>query len=155
MENATKALIIAGAILVSILIISIGIVIVNAGMGVQDVATGKMDAQAIQAFNATFINYSGEQRGSSVKTLLQAIIANNAANKDTQVTVSGSFGTDPNTVMATVKATSRYTVIITTDPSSGLVTNAEIVQSSGAGTSGTSTGTGTSGTGTGTGTTNP
>lgn len=139
MENATKALIIAGAILVSILIISIGIVIVNAGMGVQDVATGKMDAQAIQAFNSTFINYGGEQRGSSVRTLLQAIIANNAANPDTQVTVSG-LGTDPNTVMSAVKPSSRYTVTIKTDPSSGLVNNVDIAQSTGA-TTGTGTGT--------------
>lgn len=134
MENATKALIIAGAILVSILIISIGIVIVNAGMGVQDVATGKMDAQAIQAFNSTFINYGGEQRGTSVRTLLQAIIANNAANKDTQVTISG-LGTDPNTVMSEVRSSSRYTVTITTDPSSGLVSNIDIAQSTGSGTS--------------------
>lgn len=134
MENATKALIIAGAILVSILIISIGIVIVNAGKEVEGVATGKMEAQAVQAFNATFMDYAGEQRGSSVRTLLQAIVANNATNPDTQVTISG-LGTEPNTVMSSLKSTTRYTVNIQTDPKTGLVNNIEIIQSSGAGTS--------------------
>ncbi len=141
MENATKALIIAGAILVSILIISIGIVIVNAGKEVEGVAQGEMEAQAIQAFNAPFMNYAGEQRGSSVNTLLQKIIANNASNPDKQVTISG-LGTDPNTVIALIKSTTRYTVNIKTDPKTGLVNNIEIAQSSGAGT-GTSSGTGT------------
>ena len=39
MENASKALIIAGAILISILLISIGIMLINSGREVTDTGT--------------------------------------------------------------------------------------------------------------------
>ena len=39
MENATKALIIAGAVLIAILLISIGILLINNNKGITDSAT--------------------------------------------------------------------------------------------------------------------
>ena len=49
MENASKALIIAGAILLSILIISLGIMIFRQASGVVD--SNAMDEVAVSAFN--------------------------------------------------------------------------------------------------------
>ena len=43
MENASKALIIAGAILISIILISIGIMVIQAGNSVVSDAEDKMD----------------------------------------------------------------------------------------------------------------
>ena len=52
MENASKALIIAGAILISILLISLGIVIYNSA---KDAAsTDQMDDFQVSAFNSKF-----------------------------------------------------------------------------------------------------
>ena len=79
MENASKALIIAGAILLSILLISLGIMIFSQA---QDTVTnsGMSDAE-ISAFNNRFIKYEGTRKGSVVKTLIQEVIASNA-NED-------------------------------------------------------------------------
>ena len=55
MENASKALIIAGAILISILLISLGIVIYNSA---KDAAsTDQMDDFQVSAFNSKFTQY--------------------------------------------------------------------------------------------------
>lgn len=79
MENAAKALIIAGSILVSILIVSLGVIIYQ---NVADVAknSGKLDAQEIAAHNGPFEGYFGTgESGSNVKALLQSVKANNNA----------------------------------------------------------------------------
>lgn len=49
MENASKALIIAGAILISILLISAGILIFNSGSGISDDSEATGDAMALAA----------------------------------------------------------------------------------------------------------
>ena len=80
MENASKALIIAGAILLSILIIALGIFVFNAAKGA--VNTDQLDATEIQAFNEPIIQYEGRQMGSQVKSLLGTLITNAGNNKD-------------------------------------------------------------------------
>ena len=78
MENASKALIIAGAILLSILIIALGVYIFN--MAKSSVNTDTLDSLDISTFNSQFTQYEGDQLGSSVKSLLTAIIASNNTN---------------------------------------------------------------------------
>ena len=70
MENASKALLIAGAVLIVIVLISVGMLIVNQASSVTDQAGDSMTGQAIDAFNNQFQNYAGIQKGSSIKTLL-------------------------------------------------------------------------------------
>lgn len=81
MENASKALIIAGAILLAILIISLGILIFSQAQ--DTINSVNMDEQEIMAFNNKFTPYIGEnKRGSEVNALAQAVLSNNqsAAN---------------------------------------------------------------------------
>ena len=52
MENASKALIIAGAILISILLISVGILVMNSTGNVTDQVKTSSDSMSIQTFNA-------------------------------------------------------------------------------------------------------
>ena len=77
MENASKALIIAGAILLAILLISFGIMIFNQA---QDTVNNSGMSQAqIQTFNNKFLKYEGLKRaGSEVKSLLNEVIASNS-----------------------------------------------------------------------------
>lgn len=77
MENASKALIIAGAILISIVLISIGMVIVGRAQGMFDRASTSMNQQEKQLFNAQFQSYEGRQSGTQVKALITQIIASN------------------------------------------------------------------------------
>ena len=77
MENASKALIIAGAILLAILIISLGIMIYNQAAGIAQ--NNSMNELEIQQFNQKFTQYEGSEiRGSSVRALQQVVNASNA-----------------------------------------------------------------------------
>lgn len=91
MENASKALIIAGAILLSILLISLGIMIFNQASS-QVNNSGMSDAE-LSTFNQKWTKYEGKQKGTMVRSLVQEVIANN--NGDTsgdsrQVKITGS-----------------------------------------------------------------
>ena len=91
MENASKALIIAGAILLSILIISLGIMVYN---NAQDsVGNANLDQQEIAAFNAQFTPYQGTNvSASQVNSLIQQVLAVNQAEVEkgstTRVTIN-------------------------------------------------------------------
>ena len=59
MENASKALIIAGAILLSILIIAIGMFIYNSAQSTINDSMTSFSTQEIEAFNNNFESYKG------------------------------------------------------------------------------------------------
>ena len=80
MENASKALIIAGAILLSILIIALGVFVFNQAKGA--VSSVGLDSQAIEAFNGQFSQYEGRQSGSTLKSLIQKVNSYNKSVTD-------------------------------------------------------------------------
>lgn len=111
MENASKALIIAGAILISIILISIGIMVINNAQIVIDQSGKALDRQAIETFNAPYVTYAGRQRGSTIKTLAQSIIANNATDPDNKIVVKYlNSEIEPSQVLTTISPTKYYTV---------------------------------------------
>ena len=76
MENATKALLIAAAILIAIMIISLGLVVFN--MGKETVSNINLNAQEIEAHNNKFTPYEGtSKRGNQVNALLNTVLTNN------------------------------------------------------------------------------
>lgn len=80
MENASKALIIAGAILLAILLISLGIMIFNQA---QDTVTNSgMTEAELTSFNNKFVKYEGKQKGTMVKSMIQEVKSNNANSSD-------------------------------------------------------------------------
>ena len=82
MENASKALIIAGAILLSILIIGIGMFIYNQAQDQINSSAGQMSQEEVRVFNSQFKAYEGNRiSGSQVKQLLTKL-ATNAAKFD-------------------------------------------------------------------------
>ena len=113
MENASKALIIAGAILLAILIISLGILIYNKASSVAQ--KNGMDEVEISSFNQKFTQYEGTVKGSTVRALVQAVIASNssAENEERPIELSGvvemaSGGTQATT--SNIKSANTYTV---------------------------------------------
>lgn len=92
MENASKALIIAGAILLSILIIGLGMFIYRQAAGVMN-NTG-LDELEVDKHNEGFTQYEGTKvSGTQVKALVKKIEANNRSNADDeslQIEVSGA-----------------------------------------------------------------
>lgn len=106
MENASKALIIAGAILLSILIISLGIMVYSNAKNT--VGSANLSKQEIETFNSQWQAYEGTKKtASEVRTLYQAIIASNAAETKAgtarKVSINGS---DTNTCGAPGNQTS-------------------------------------------------
>ena len=92
MENASKALIIAGAILLAILIISLGILIYNQASGI--VSNNSMSEVDIQTFNNKFTQYGGDQRGTSVRALVQQIDSSNAVPENASRQVKYGSGSE-------------------------------------------------------------
>ena len=131
MENATKALLIAAAVLIAILIISLGIVIYNQAS--ETVNSVNMSGQEIQAFNDQFLKYVGSgKRGTEVNALIKTALNNNmterAGNnkKDTakcvEIKVGDTSAIDPSEgTMNKVDSTKVYTVVVKQDGEGGLV----------------------------------
>lgn len=92
MENASKALIIAGAILLSIAIIGIGMYVYQMAAGVVNQAN--MSGAEVTSYNAEFVKYEGTQTGTSVRTLCDAVRQHNSYQEDNskliQITVGGT-----------------------------------------------------------------
>lgn len=89
MENATKALIIAAAILIAIVLISLGVFVL--GNGTQLVKDNSdMSATQVTAYNAEWEAYTGTNvMGSKVKQLKKAVDQHNRATEgDTSKTIT-------------------------------------------------------------------
>lgn len=115
MENASKALVIAGAILLAILLISLGIMVFNQGQDA--IKNSGMSKAEISAFNGQFTKYEGDRRGSAVKSLIQEVNASNASDtaegNDRHVTVN--LGGTAITSTAGISSTATYSVVIPDD----------------------------------------
>lgn len=90
MENATKALLIAAAVLVAILIISLGLVVYN--MASETMDSVNMSGHEITAFNDKFEQYEGtNKRGSEINAMLKTVLNSNleamSESPDNTVTV--------------------------------------------------------------------
>ena len=80
MENATKALLIAAAVLVAILIISLGLVVYN--MASETINSVNFSGQEVTAFNDQFTQYEGENvRGSEVNAMLKTVLSSNMKSR--------------------------------------------------------------------------
>lgn len=144
MENASKALIIAGAILVSIVIITLGVMIVT---NVTDTInnSSNLSEQEILAYNSPFEAYEGTKSGTQAKALCDKIRNHNNANVDDptrQIQVKAE--TDATTITAAtetkveasvvngvksqLKAGKTYTITFGYDANSGLIVAAGITE---------------------------
>lgn len=101
MENASKALLIAGAILLAILIIALGMrVFQNSSVNVN------LDPQKAQAYNAEFEGYLGDNiNGANVKALIRIVQSHNRANQadpSLQILINDSVDAPTTTAQTTV-----------------------------------------------------
>ena len=136
MENASKALIIAGAILLAILIISLGILIFNQASSI--VNNNAMSSVEITQFNTQFTQYLGNQKGSVVNNLLQSVVASNALEENAERPITVTYSTSTTLISsgaATIQNTDKiksgntYTVTVgysTSGANTGLVNLIEI-----------------------------
>ena len=117
MENASKALLIAGAILICILLIAIGMYIYNSANATVDSAVSQMSQQEKDIYNAKVKSYLGDTvKGSEVKSMIDNIISMNQENvgksgKFISIEVMGSFSKltqEQQTALSATKALTNF-----------------------------------------------
>lgn len=123
MENASKALLIAGAILIAIVLITLGVLVLGKGQEVAKEAD--MSATEISAFNAKFTQFEGDRvRGTVIKQLYREVLQHNLTNdagKRVNITVSLASGTGTPTTIAALGKTDSDTTLPTLIGDSGRV----------------------------------
>lgn len=131
MENATKALLIAAAVLVAILIISLGIVVYTKAS--EPMSNIDMTEYQIQQFNDKFKKYEGDNvSGSEVNAMLETVFTHNNAqdSKDTCVAVTGQSAISANPGLTTspkkLPIGNRYKVTLTYNTKTGLISSIAI-----------------------------
>ena len=92
-ENVSKALIITGAILLAILIISLGMYIFMSVNGRAMGSAGEFTKEEIQMFNKQFTSYEDQTiYGREVKSLIQKVMSSNEEHIDDWKKVTIEFG---------------------------------------------------------------
>lgn len=140
MENASKALIIAGAILISILLISVGILVMNSTSNVQGEMASQMDAAQKQSFNSQFNNYNGTNKtASDVRALYNTVISSNATHDESTTVTFTINGAEPTSeTIADLSTRTRYRIVVNLNTETGLVDTINVTPVNG-GTGGSST----------------
>lgn len=131
MENATKALLIAAAVLIVIVLIALGIRILSATTGVSNSVGEVSDAMGKSVFNSQFTKFTGTQSASEVKALLSQAAATHRGDSKhkVNVTMGGTTYNNANGIaglMSTLQINSSYTVTITSYDDDGYITAIKI-----------------------------
>lgn len=130
MENATKALLIAAAVLVAILIISLGLVVYN--MAAETVNnSANLSEYEIQSFNEKFTRYLGTNvSGTNVNAMINTVFNHNLAQEDEgrKVKISGTVTLDVSqtTSPSKVDTGKRYKIEAVYDSSSKLINEIKV-----------------------------
>lgn len=148
MENASKALIIAGAILLAIAIIGVGMFVFQNVSGLIT-SSSDMSQEQIDTYNGDFTVYEGDIRGSKAKQLCKTVRTHNLNAQDpskkiilqtseisdpencpapTEDSATGTTTTEINKIDSGLLSGKTYTVTLGYDKSSGLVTTISIVE---------------------------
>lgn len=132
MENATKALLIAAAVLVAILIISLGLVVYN--MAAETVNGQNLSQQEVQAQNDKFVRYDGtNKRGSEVNAMLKTVLQSNldtsaTGKSDGFVEVTGdiTLSKSATSIAKRADASKLYNMTVNYNAKTGLVESIDV-----------------------------
>lgn len=91
MENASKTLFIASAVLIGIMVVAVGMFIYKtAGASIED-SMSSMSTTDVEIFNSVYTMYEGEQSGSKIKSLIGTLISNANENVDENFKIPGLY----------------------------------------------------------------
>ena len=132
MENATKALLIAAAVLIAILIISLGLVVYNSSA--ETVKSANLSQQEVQAANEKFARYNGNnKRGSEVNAMLQTVLNSNVDADATgeeakKVSVTGdvTLASDATSITSRADTSKLYNIVVVYGGTGGLVNEIQV-----------------------------
>lgn len=87
MENATKALLIAGSVLIAIVLIAVGIKILGSTSGVTEQVGQVSNSLETSIFNSQYTQYEGTQKRSAIRALYRLVQQNNSKNSNRQIEI--------------------------------------------------------------------
>ena len=147
MENASKALLIAGAILIAILLIAVAMSVFNNSKSTVNSGLSQVDSNETQMFNSQFKQYEGKDRSANdVKAVLRAVLASNAANNgntdkkvttvkivkwdgnNTTSTTVGDSAIINNIINTKVVDNAKYTIKLIPSNTTGFINNITITR---------------------------
>lgn len=142
MENATKALLIAAAVLIAIVLIAVGIRILSSTSGTVDQVESLSTTMETSIFNSQYTQYDGKQTGTAVKKLINQAKTYNATVTDTNKKIKISTVLDTskglkthtnayadetvNTILSEINVNYTYTVTVSISSTTGLVNGIKI-----------------------------
>ena len=120
MDNASKALIMAGAVLISIALVGVGVYIFSSTNTMVGGANKQLDDAAAQMTNSTLGQYAGSKvRGSTVKQLFEkARISNVNETLPTEITVKPDNKDITKSLSSTDVVDTKYYDVKVTDSNS-------------------------------------
>ena len=135
MENATKALLIAGSVLIAIVLIAVGIKILGSTSGTVNQVESVSNAMEKSIFNSQYTQFEGEQKGTAVKKLINQAKTYNATVKDVNKKIKikttaeglnsyprGTTDADNlSTICDQIQISKTYTIKVETDGTTGFV----------------------------------
>lgn len=106
MDNASKALVMVGAILIAVMLISLGVFLFTYARDQAEGQTQVMDSLSASAFNEQFLSYCGTKvKGSTVKSLIGKINSTKGGEHVVEAKTTTSAGSVDATAYYTVKET--------------------------------------------------
>lgn len=105
MENASKALIIAGAVLISVLLVSIAVLMLSSASQVVESTESSIATGTVAQFNAQFEKYFGAEKSREQAKALARLVQINNANADNPDIVCPESNTFDN-----ARASQTYTI---------------------------------------------
>ena len=127
MDNASKALIMAGAILIAVGIVGIGIYIFTTANSMTDDALNQIDALTVQSVNSQLVQYEGKIRGRELKACINAARSINNQNAlPNSKTIGLKFGSIdvnkvPNSTVTGISDNTDYNVSFEYDDATGFI----------------------------------
>ena len=127
MDNASKALVMAGAILIAVMLISLGVLLFNQGQQTAQQAGHLMDSRAISTYNSTYQMFEGAKRSPSEARKLITDV--NAHNKNSQEVYDyGSITLKETTSTSAISDQKKYTIELTDFHDNGAVKEITITE---------------------------
>lgn len=128
MENASKALIISGSILIALLLITIGIQVLKPSSEMSETTISKSESMAISSFNSHFMSYFGDSvSGAETREFVSDVIRNNTDSKNSAILlnlydIDGSRisthkytpSSLKNTILNNISISYKYKIYVTT-----------------------------------------
>ena len=102
MDNASKALIIAGAVLIAVMLVSVGVLVYNRASGTISTALSETDRLQIELENKKYDTYAGNAKGRDHVVQLLGVVRQ-AYLSGAEHTVEVTFAGDKPTGVVTVK----------------------------------------------------